>query len=272
MEIVIDGERRLSLKSQFAEYWEYRGLLRHLVIKELKVRYRQTAIGIAWSLAQPLLPALILGFVFSGVLTHPEAAGVPYALFLLAGLVPWSFFSSAVTTASGAFVSNGYILTKVYFPRVLLPAALVAIALLEFSGSFLILCGWAVLDGWHIHVSWLWLPLLCVWDALLAFSIAIGIASLNVLYRDVRHALPFLMQVWLFATPILYSPQLVPQRWRWVFGLNPMAGIVLGFRHALFGIPFPAGLALATGGTGILAALGGIAVFLRLQDILAEKV
>lgn len=271
MEIVIDGTRPLPLKSQLAEYWEYRGLLRHLVVKELKVRYRHTALGLVWSLAQPLLPALILGSVFSRALTHPEAARVPYALFLLAGLVPWSFLAGAVSLASGAFVSNGYILTKVYFPRAILPAASVLTIAVEFAGGCLLLCGWAIFAGWHVHLSWVWLPVLFASNALFAFSIAIGIASLNVLYRDVRHALPFLLQVWMFATPVLYSPLLVPARWRWLFGLNPMTAIVLGFRHVLFGTPFDLRLEATSACAATLAAIAGIAVYLRLQDALAER-
>jgi lipopolysaccharide transport system permease protein len=271
LEIVIDG-RPLPLKRQLTEYWEYRGLLRHLVVKELKVRYRHTALGVVWSLAQPLLPALILGGVFGRALTRPDAAGVPYALFLLAGLVPWSFFSGAVSTASGAFVSNSYVLSKVYFPRAVLPAASVLTLAVEFALGCLVLCGWAMAAGWPLRLSWLWLPPLFVASALFAFLISIGIASLNVLHRDIRNALPFLLQVWMYATPILYSPLLVPQRWRWLFGLNPMTGIVLGFRHALFATPFDLGLGATSACAAILAAIAGIAVFLHFQNALAERV
>jgi lipopolysaccharide transport system permease protein len=271
VEIVIDG-RALPLKSQLAEYWEYRGLLRHLLVKELKVRYRHTTLGLLWSVAQPLLPALILGSVFARALKPTEGGGVPYALYLLAGLVPWSFFSGAVSMASGAFVSNGYILTKVYFPRAVLPAASVLSAGVEFACGCLILCIWATAAGWAARLSWVWLPVLFAASAVLAFLISIGIASLNVLYRDIRHALPFLLQVWMFATPILYSPLLVPQRWRWLFGLNPMTGIVLGFRYALFDTPFDLRLGAMSACTAMLAAIAGIAIFLRLQNALAERV
>jgi lipopolysaccharide transport system permease protein len=271
VEIVIDAHP-LALKNQLAECWEYRALLWHLFAKELKVRYRHTTLGVLWSLAQPLLPALILGFVFARALTRADAPGVPYALFLLAGLVPWSFFSSAVSSASGAFVSNGYVLTKVYFPRAILPAVSVLTVAVEFAGGCLVLCGWSIAAGRTFHLSWLWLPPLFVANALFAFLISVGIASLNVLYRDIRHALPFLLQVWMYATPILYSPLLVPLRWRWLFGLNPMTAVVLGFRHVLFGTPFDLHLAAASAGTAILAAVAGTAVFVRLQDVLAERV
>lgn len=261
-----------ALTSQLAEYWEYRGLLWHLVVKELKVRYRQTTLGIVWSLAQPLLPALILGAVFSRTLTGGKGSSVPYALFLLSGLVPWSFLSSAVNAASGTFVSNGYILTKVYFPRAALPAASVIAASVEFVGGCLILCAWTMVAGYPIRLSWLGLPVLFICGALLAFLISIGIASLNVLYRDIRHALPFLLQVWMYATPILYSPQLVPEKWRWLLGLNPMTGIVLGFRSVLFGMPFDFHLGITSACAGLLAAIAGIAVFVRLQHEMAESV
>ena len=271
MESVIDAGP-LPLRIQLAEYWESRGLLWHLVVKELKIRYRQTTLGMAWSLAQPLLPALILGTVFSRALTPSKGSGVPYTLFLLAGLVPWSFLSAAVSSASGAFVANGYILTKVYFPRAILPAASVLAACVEFAGGCVVLCGWALISGWHPRLAWLWLPMFFVAEALLAFLISVGIASLNVLYRDTRHALPFLLQIWMYATPVLYSPQFVPQRWRWLFGLNPMTCVVLGFRHVLFAMPLDLRLCAMSACVGIMAAAAGIATFLRLQHQLAELV
>lgn len=271
MESVIDA-RGPSLANQLAEYWEYRGLLWHLTVKELKVRYRKTTIGIVWSMAQPLLPALILGAVFSRALTAAKGSTVPYALFLLAGLVPWSFLSSAVNAGSGAFISNGYLLTKIYFPRAVLPAASVMAACVEFAGGCVIVCGWAMAAGYPMRLSWLWLPALLVANALLAFLISIGIASLNVLYRDIRHALPFLLQIWMYATPILYSPLLIPEKWRWLLGLNPMTGIVLGFRSALFGMPFDMRMGVTSACAGVLAATAGIAVFLRLQHEMAELV
>ncbi len=261
-----------ALKTQFAEYWEYRGLLGHLVVKELKIRYRQTTLGLVWALAQPLLPAIILGTVFSGALSGPKGSGPPYVLFLLAGLVPWSFISVAVSTASGAFVSNGYILSKVYFPRALLPAALVVAAAVEFACGCLILCVWVVAAGWPVHFIWLWLPALFVCTAILAFFVSIGVASLNVLYRDIRHALPFMMQIWMYATPVIYSPLLVPAKWRWLLGLNPMTCVVLGFRHVLFGTPFDIRLGLTSACAGIMAAITGIITFQRLQHDLAELV
>jgi lipopolysaccharide transport system permease protein len=271
LESVIDAKGP-ALTSQLAEYWEYRGLLWHLVVRELKVRYRRTTLGIVWSIAQPLLPALILGAVFSKTLTGGKGSSVPYALFLLSGLVPWSFLSTAVNAASGAFVSNGYILTKVYFPRAVLPAASVIAACIEFVAGCVILFGWAVAVGYPIRLSWLWLPVFFLFNALLAFLISIGIASLNVLYRDIRHALPFLLQIWMYATPILYSPQLVPEKWRWLLGLNPMTCIVLGFRSVLFGMPFDVRLGVGSACAGALAAIVGIAIFHRLQHELAESV
>jgi lipopolysaccharide transport system permease protein len=271
MEIVIDA-RPLPLKRQLAECWDYRSLLWHLLVKELKVRYRHTTLGLVWSLAQPLLPALILGGVFRRALTPPGAAGVPYSLFLLAGLVPWSFLSGAVSVASGAFVANGYVITRVYFPRAVLPAVSVLTAAVEFAGGCLVLCGWALAAGWPARPGWLWLPVLFVFSALFAFLISIGIASVNVLYRDMRHALPFLLQVWMYATPVLYSPLLVPERWRWLFGLNPMTVVIQGFRHVLFGTPFDAHLAATSACAAMVAAIAGIAVFLRLQDVLVERV
>lgn len=270
MESVIDANAP-ALTTQLAEYWDYRGLLGHLVVRELKVRYRQTTLGLLWSVAQPLLPALILGTVFSRA-NVSRGAGVPYILFLFAGLVPWSFLSTAVSSASGAFVSNGYILTKIYFPRAILPAASILTAAVDFAGGALILCAWALAARWPLHWAWLWLPALFAANVLLAFFLSIGIAALNVLYRDIRHALPFLLQIWMYATPVLYSPLLIPEKWRFLLGLNPMTCIVLGFRRTLFGTPIDIHLALASACTGILSCLAAIAIFLRLQHQLAELV
>jgi lipopolysaccharide transport system permease protein len=275
------GERALEtvisassppLRTQFAEYWEYRGLLGHLVAKELKIRYRQTALGLFWALAQPLLPAIILGAVFSRSLSSTKDVGPPYILFLLAGLVPWSFLSVAVTTASNSFISNGYILSKVYFPRAILPASMVAAASIEFACGTAVLCLWTLLSGCPIHLIWLELPILFGCTAILAFFVSIGIASLNVLYRDIRHALPFLMQIWMYSTPIIYSPTLVPARWRWLLGLSPMTCVVLGFRHVLFGTPFDMRLEFTSAVAGIVAAITGILIYQRLQHDLAERV
>jgi len=271
VESVIDA-RPLALRLQLREYWEYRALLWHLVVKELKVRYRQTALGLLWALAQPVLPALILGTVFSHALSPAEGHGVPYMLFLLAGLMPWSFLSSAISSASGAFVSNGYILSKVYFPRAILPAASVLAAAAEFAGGCMVLCLWASIAGWPPRLAWLWLPALFACNLLLAFFLSIGIAALNVLYRDTRHALPFILQIWMYATPVLYSPHLVSARWRWIFGINPMTCVVLGFRRAVFGIPFDLRLGINSACVGLLAAVAATAVFLRLQHELAELV
>jgi lipopolysaccharide transport system permease protein len=226
--------------------------------------------SVIWALAQPMLPALMLGYLFSGTLA-PQDVSVPYVLFLLAGLVPWSFLTLAITSGSGAFIGNASILTKVYFPRAVLPAASVLAFTLEFAGGCLVLLVWVIAAGLPIRPGWLALPGLFVATGLLAFMVSLGLGALNVLYRDVRHAVPFLLQVWLYATPVLYAPSLIPQRWHWVLGLNPMTGIVMGFRSALFGFPVDWPIILLSTGAAVATSVAGLVTFSRLDDELAER-
>ncbi len=272
MEIIIDASRPIPLHSRVAEYRGHGTLLKHLIFKDWNVRYRNAGMGFIWAMAQPMLPALILGFLFSRTLAPQGGAGVPYALFLLAGFVPWGFLSMAVTVGSGAFVNNSSILTKVYFPRGILPFASVLAATPEFAGGCLVVGIWTVGAGLPPQLTWLWTPILFAAAGLLALVVSLGIASLNVLYKDVRHAIPFLLQVWMYSTPVIYSPLLLPEQWRWVLGLNPMTGIVLGFRSAWFGAPLDLNLVMMSAGAALVTAVAGIVTFAKLEKVLAERV
>ena len=229
---VIDADK-ISIGLSPKDLWAHRELLYFLTWRDVKVRYKQTLLGATWALLQPLLLMLIFSFVF-GRLVGVKSEGVPYPLFAYAGLLPWTFFTNAVTNSGNSLIGNTNLIKKVYFPRIIIPTAAVAAGLVDLGIGFLLLI--VLMFYYHVglHLSLLLLPLLIVLLTLLALGIGMWMSALNVKYRDVRYALPFLMQVWLFASPVIYP---VPVRWRWLLALNPMTGIVQGFRAAFFGRP-----------------------------------
>jgi homopolymeric O-antigen transport system permease protein len=223
--------------SRIGELWEYRELLYFLTLRDVKVRYKQTALGVLWAILQPLL-TMIIFTVFFGRLAQIPSDGVPYPVFAYAGLLPWTFFANAVTAAGNSLVGSTSLITKVYFPRVIVPASAVCSGLLDLAVSFAVLVG---LMAWYRlapGAGVLLLPVLVALLVLLATGAGMWMAALNVRYRDVRYALPFLIQVWMFASPVIYPASLVPERWRPVLALNPMSGIIEGFRAALLGRAF----------------------------------
>src|SRR6266536_1941038 len=223
------GWRALDLR----ELWRFRELVYFLALRDVKVRYKQTALGVAWVLLQPLLAMGIFSIVFGsrGLTTD----GVPYPLFVISGLVPWFYFANATAGASGSVVGNTQLISKVYFPRLAIPLAAVLANLVDFAiGTLLLLVllpFFGVAYGWEM----LALPVLAGLLVLSALAVSVWLSALDVQYRDVRYAVPFLLQVWLFATPVVYPASVLPDRWRLVYGLNPMAGVVEAFRWALLG-------------------------------------
>jgi lipopolysaccharide transport system permease protein len=225
------------IHSQFAEYWRYRELLYFLVWRDVKVRYRQTALGIAWAVLQPLLAMLLFAIVF-GRFARMPSDGIPYALFAYAGLLPWTFFSNAVTNAGQSLITNPDLVTKVYLPRMLVPSAAVLASLLDFAIAFVLLL--VLMPYYQVAVtsSILLLPALVFLAVLFALALGLWTCAVNVKYRDVRYALPFAIQIGLFASPVIYPSSLVPAPWRSLLLLNPLTGIIEGFRSSLFGRPF----------------------------------
>jgi lipopolysaccharide transport system permease protein len=218
------------------DLWAYRELLYFLTWRDVKVRYKQTLLGAAWAVLQPLA-AMLLFTLFFGKLAGIPSDGVPYPIFVYAALVPWTFFSNAVTASGNSLVGSANLITKVYFPRMIIPGAAVAAGLVDFAIAFVLLAGlmlwYGVMPGWQIAL----LPPLVVLTALLALGVGMWMSALNVRYRDVRYALPFLIQLWMFASPIIYPMSMVPAQWRWVMATNPLSGIIEGYRSALFGLP-----------------------------------
>ena len=256
---------------RLGELWTYRELLFFLVWRDVKVRYKQTALGVAWAVLQPLLTMFVFSLFF-GRLARMASDGLPYPVFNLAGLVPWTFFAFGLNEAATSVVGSRHLITKVYFPRLAIPLATVLAGLVDFAIAFLLLL---LVMAWYGIVPGLE-ALFVIPLVLLAFVTALGaglwLAALNVQYRDVRYVLPFLTQLWLFATPIVYPTSLVPAPWRPVYGLNPMVGVVDGFRWALLGSA-PPGPALAVSVCAALGlALGGVFYFRRMERAFADIV
>jgi lipopolysaccharide transport system permease protein len=219
------------------EVWAYRELLYFLTWRDVKVRYKQTALGAAWAVLQPLL-MMIIFTLFFGRLAGIASDGVPYPLFAYAGLLPWMFFANATTNSGNSVVGSANLVSKIYFPRMIIPAATVGAGLVDLLIGFLMLGPLMAYYGVAPRWSMLMLPPLVLLTALFAFGVGMWMAALNVRYRDVRFALPFLVQLWMFASPVIYPLSSAPPQWQWVLKLNPMAGVIQGFRSALFGHAF----------------------------------
>jgi lipopolysaccharide transport system permease protein len=219
------------------DLWAHRDLFYFLVWRDVKVRYKQTALGVAWAVLQPLLTMVVFTVIF-GRLAGVPSDGEPYPIFVYAGLLPWNFFNQAVTTSSNSLVGNAALITKVYFPRLVIPGAAVGAGLVDFAIAAVILFVMAFHYGVAFGASILMLIPLALLTTLFAAGIGMWMSALNVKYRDVRYALPFVLQIWMYVTPIIYPVTFIPERWRWLIVLNPLSGIIQGFRSAIFGRPF----------------------------------
>lgn len=254
------------------DLWAFRELLYFLTWRDVKVRYKQTALGAAWAIIQPLSLMIIFTFCFSKLVRVPTE-GVPAALFYFVGLMPWMFFSNALTSSSNSLIANANLITKVYFPRLIIPAASVGAGLLDFAIAFLLLLGLMPYYGFALTWKIATLPALVVLMTLLALAVGMWMAALSVKYRDVRHALPFIIQLWMFATPIIYPLSLVPPQWRrWMVVLNPLTAIIEGYRAALFGLHFDwFGLSISATMTALLFFYFGH-VFRRMEKTFADVI
>ena len=255
------------------ELWEYREVLYYLIWRDIKVKYRQTLIGAAWAIVQPLMTMVVFS-VFLGKLAKVPSDGAPYPLFAFAALVPWSFFANGLTQSASSLVASGNLITKVYFPRLLVPMGRVLAGLPDIGLSFLVLLGLVAMYGrlqWSL--SLLWLPLMAVLALLTAFGIGLWLSALNVQYRDIQHAVPFLVQIWLFATPIAYPSSLLPEPWRTIYGLNPMVGVVEGFRWGLLGTGRPPGIPLVvSAAAAVVLVISGAFFFRRVERTFADVI
>ena len=264
----ISGWAPLNLR----DVWKYRELLYFLTWRDIKVRYKQTLLGITWAVIQPLFMMLIFT-VFFGRLAKVPSDGLPYPIFAFAALLPWQMFSRALTDASTSLVVNERLITKVYFPRLLVPASAVLASLVDFGIAFVFLLGMMVFYGIVPDQAIATLPLFILLALITALGVGFWLSALDAQYRDVRYTLPFLTQFWLFATPVVYPSSLVPEPWRLLYGLNPMVGVVEGFRWALLGREMPPDAMLAV---SVIASLmifvGGLYYFSRMEKYFADVI
>lgn len=263
------GRRRRAL--DLGELWAYRELLYFLVWRDAKVRYRQTVLGAAWALVQPGMTMVVFD-VFFGQLAQMPSDGVPYRLFALTALVPWTYFATALGAGAQSLVGQQHLIGKVYFPRLLMPLAAVATPLVDFAIAFVFLAAMALWHGVTPTPGALWLPFYAALAVVTAFTASLWTAALNVEYRDVRFVLPFAIQFWLFATPVAYPASLVPERWRGLYGLNPMATVVEGFRAALLGTAGPQGMVVPSLAIVALALVAGVVYFRRVEGTFADVI
>jgi lipopolysaccharide transport system permease protein len=219
------------------DLWSYRELLYFLIWRDLKVRYKQTELGIAWAIIQPLLSMLIFTLFF-GKLAGVPSDNIPYPIFAYAGLLPWTFFANAISNSGNSLVGSSHLITKVYFPRIIIPSAAVAAGLADFGIALIILVLLMIYYGVMTTWSILMFPVLVILTTLLALGMGMLLSALNVKYRDVRFALPFLIQLWMFVSPVIYPASFLPGKLRWLLSLNPMTGIIEAYRSSLFGHPF----------------------------------
>jgi lipopolysaccharide transport system permease protein len=254
------------------ELWDYRELLYFLTWRDIKVRYKQTALGAAWAIIQPFFMMVVFSLFF-GKLAGIPSDGIPYPVFAFCGLLPWQLFAHALTESSNSLVGNQNLITKVYFPRLVVPIAAVLGGVVDFAIAFVILLVmmvyYGIVPGWQIVT----LPAFILLAMMTALAVGLWLSALNVKYRDVRYTINFLVQFWLFATPVAYPSSLIPEQWRWAYGLNPMAGVVEGFRWALLGKTDPPGALLGVSiVVVVLLLLGGLYYFRKMEQEFADVV
>ena len=254
------------------EVWAYRELLYFFVWRDVKIRYKQTAIGVLWVVLQPVLTMLAFTLFF-GRLARLPSDGLPYPVFYFAGLVPWTYFAYALQMTTNVVVDNQRLITKVYFPRLILPISAALSGLVDFAIGFVVLAIFTLAYGIRPTVAALWLPALLALALFTALGVGLWLSALNALYRDVHYVIPFLIQFWMFASPVAYPSTLVPAKWRWLYGLNPMAGVIDGFRWAITGRgQAPSLLLLASSAAVALVVLGGLFFFNRMETAVADRV
>jgi lipopolysaccharide transport system permease protein len=265
--------RRRWLALDLGELWAYRELVYFFVWRDIKVRYKQTVIGAAWAVLQPVLTMLVFSLFF-GKLAKIPSQGLPYPIFYYCALLPWMYFATATQGATNVVVEQQRVITKIYFPRVVLPIASVMSGLLDFAISFVVLL--IMLAGYRIVPSAravIWLPIFTLLAILTALGVGLWLSALNAMYRDVRYVVPFLVQFWMFASPVAYPSSLVPAKWRWLYGLNPMAGVIEGFRWSLTGHGEPPGILLtASSAAVVLLVLTGLVYYHAVEGTMADVV
>jgi lipopolysaccharide transport system permease protein len=254
-----------------ADLWRYRELLYFLTWRDIKVRYKQTLLGAAWAILQPVLTMIVFSIIF-GQLAQLPSEGIPYPIFTYTALLPWQLFAFALANSSNSLVGNQNLVSKVYFPRLVIPIAAVLPGLVDFCIAFVVLAGMMLFYQVPVTARIVWLPLLLLLAVATALAVGIWLSALNVEYRDVRYVVPFLTLFWQYATPIAYSSTLIPDRWRLLYGLNPVTGVVEGFRWALLGKGTTGDLIWISAAIVCLLLFTGMAYFKRMEASFADVI
>jgi lipopolysaccharide transport system permease protein len=259
------GWRSIDLK----ELWSYRELLWALTARDVKVRYKQTVLGFTWAIIQPVMMMVVFS-IFFGKLARMPSDGIPYPIFVYAALLPWTFFANAISASSNSLIGSGHLVSKVYFPRLIVPLSSIGAGLVDFFIATFVLLALMVWYGIGWSLNLLMAPLLVAGVAFVALGVGTVLSALNVTYRDFRYVIPFMVQFWLFATPVVYPASLVPEGWRWLLYLNPMAGLIEGFRSAFLDRPFDVPALALSLGVSLVLFLIGIAYFERVERRFAD--
>ncbi len=257
---------------RIGELWAYRELLYFLIWRDVKVRYKQTALGVAWAVIQPVMTMVVFS-VFFGKLAKMPSDGVPYPIFAFTALVPWTLFSNGLSLGTNSLVGSSHLIKKVYFPRLIIPTATVLAGVVDFAVALGVLVVLMAFYGIAPTLNTLWLPAFLVLTLISSLGVSLWLSALNVGYRDVKYLIPFLTQIWMFATPIAYSSSLLKETWRTVYGINPMVGVVEGFRWALLGTDTKPGfMILVSTVAAVLLLLSGAFYFRRMEKTFADIV
>jgi lipopolysaccharide transport system permease protein len=269
--IVVEPGRGWT-KINLRELWDYRDLLFFLTWRDINVRYKQTVLGAAWAIIQPFLSMIVFSFFF-GKLAQIPSEGVPYPIFSFAALLPWQYFSTAMANSANSLVNSSNLLSKVYFPRLLIPLSGVLLPLVDLAIAFIMMIAMMFYFGVIPTWNFVWLPVFVLLAVITSLGIGLWLAALNVHYRDVRYIVPFLVQFGLFISPVVYSSSLLPEKWRMWYGLNPMAGVIEGFRWSLLGqYTLPRSLVAVSALVAIFLIVSGLAYFGRVEKSFADVV
>jgi lipopolysaccharide transport system permease protein len=255
----------------FSELWQYRELIYSFVLRDVKIRYKQTALGFIWAIIQPLF-MMVVFTLFFGNLAKVPSDGIPYPLFTFAALIPWTLFAEGITRSTTSMVSNANIMTKVYFPRLIMPISGILSPLVDFAIAFVILIIMMAYYGFVPTIAIVLLPAFILLALLTSLAVGLWLSALNVKYRDFQYTIPFLIQLWLFASPVVYPASMLPQSWQYVYALNPMVGVIEGFRWALLGSKPPEALILVSICVVIILLGGGLFYFKRMEQYFADVV
>ncbi|MCS7082979.1 MAG: ABC transporter permease [Bacteroidota bacterium] len=253
------------------ELWEYRELLYFFVWRDIKVRYKQTALGVAWAIIQPFMTMVVFSLFF-GLLAKIPSNGLPYPVFYYSALLPWMYFSNSLSYASSIVVQHRSMITKVYFPRIILPISSVLVGIVDFLIAFSILLAMMALYNIQINLKIMLIPLFLLLSLLTALSVGIWFAALNAIYRDIQYIVPFIIQFWMFASPVAYPSSIVPEKWQWLYGLNPMAGVIEGFRWVITGQGHLPDLLPVSILVVFILLMGGLIYFQKLEGKIADWV